>query len=385
VHQVPVDALKALGAIDEMRGEFWPWRLTNSPLWVVKETASAAHVYGRQFVHMEAFTGFHHWTAGPYDLKFSADRAFGEGMNHVVWHTSSHQPPEAGVPGWVYGAGTHLTPNLVWWPMAGAFLDYLARCSHLLQQGLFVADVCYYSGDQGYNFVPPKHVDPSLGFGHDYDVINAEALLTRMGVRDGRFVLPDGMRYEVLVLPDREDMDPDVLEKLAGLVEAGATVVGPRPVRANGLADREARDRKVRRIADAVWGACDGVTVFENRYGEGKVVWGRSVRAVLDARGVGQDFQFTAEAEDAELDFIHRRTSDADIYFVRNVRERWETVEAVFRVGKKLPELWRPESGEIRACAVFERAGDGIRVPLKLAPWDSVFVVFRACEAFKTL
>ena len=176
-HQVPVDALQALGAIDEMRGEFWPWRPDRSALWVVKETACAAHVYGHPRVHMEAFTGFYHWACGPYFLKPSADRAFCEGMNHVVWHTSAHQPPEAGRPGWVYGAGTHLTPNLVWWPMAKPFLDYLARCSFMLQQGLFVGDVCYYYGDQGSNFVPPKHVDPSLGYGYDYDVANPEVIL----------------------------------------------------------------------------------------------------------------------------------------------------------------------------------------------------------------
>ena len=29
--------------------------------------------------------------------------------------------------------------------------------SFLLQQGHFVGDVCYYYGDQGANFVPPKH------------------------------------------------------------------------------------------------------------------------------------------------------------------------------------------------------------------------------------
>ena len=39
-------------------------------------------------------------------------------------------------------------------------IDYFARCSYLLQQGLFVADVCYYNGDEAPNFVGPKSVDP---------------------------------------------------------------------------------------------------------------------------------------------------------------------------------------------------------------------------------
>ena len=105
IHRVPVDALEALGAVDVVRGEFWPYRPGARTMWVVKETASAAHIYGKPFVHMESFTSTYHWQEGPAFLKAAADRAFTEGMNHVVWHTASHQPPEAGKPGWVYGAG----------------------------------------------------------------------------------------------------------------------------------------------------------------------------------------------------------------------------------------------------------------------------------------
>ncbi|MBE0535756.1 MAG: hypothetical protein IH624_08810 [Phycisphaerae bacterium] len=376
VHHVPVDALKALGAIDEVRGEFWPWRDWTGPLWVVKETACAAHIYGRKRVHMESFTGFRHWQDGPFELKPAADRAFCEGMNHVVWHTSSHQPPEAGKPGWVYGAGTHLTPNLAWWPMAPAFIDYLSRCSFMLQQGLFVADVCYYYGDKGSNFVPPKHVDPSLGYGYDYDVANPEVILSRMTVRDGRIVLPDGMRYELLVLPDLADIDLAVLTKVAELVKAGATVVGRKPGRSNGLHDYRNRDQQVAALADVLWGKCDGQRVKENVYGKGRIVWGETLRDVLSSRGVGPDFSFTAQNSDADLDYIHRRTDSEDIYFIRNAKGRPEQVDACFRVFGKTPQLWHAETGKITVPSDYEQTPAGIRVRLELDPAGSLFVVF---------
>jgi hypothetical protein len=377
VHQVPVDALKALGSIDEMRGEFWPFRPDRSQIWVVKETACAAHIYGRKRVHMEAFTGFRHWQDGPSDLKPSADRAFCEGMNHIVWHTSSHQPPEAGKPGWVYGAGSHLTPNLTWWPKAKPFLDYLSRCSFMLQQGLFVADVCYYYGDQGFNFVPPKHIDPSLGYGYDYDVTNAEVILTRMSIKDGRFTLPDGMQYELLVLPERKDMDLHVLEKIEGLVQAGGTVVGHKPAQSNGLTGYPARDRQVKKLADQLWGDCDGENILENQYGGGKVIWGRSLRDILLDRGIGPDFRYKSDKEDTDLDFIHRKTAEADIYFIRNKKMRPEYVNAYFRVTATAPELWIPDTGEILRQPVYEQTPEGMRVPLHLDPMGSFFVVFR--------
>ena len=380
VHQVPVDALKALGAIDEVRGEFWPWRTDREQLWVVKETACAAHIYGHRRVHMEAFTGFRHWQDGPSDLKPSADRAFCEGMNHVVWHTSCHQPPEAGKPGWVYGAGTHLTPNLVWWPMAKPFIQYLSRCSFMLQQGRFVADVCYYYGDQGFNFVPAKHIDPSLGFGYDYDVVNAEVILERMGVRDGRIVLPDGMRYELLVLPDRQDINLQVLQKIADLVQAGATVVGPKPTRSTGLTGYPDYDRRVRELADSLWADCNGATVPEHRFGKGKIIWGQSLRQILLQRTVGPDFSYTSEKGGADLDYIHRRTPEADIYFIRNKELRCESVNAYFRVSNKVPELWFPDTGRIVEQLVYEQTAQGLRVPLQLGPADALFVVFRKSD-----
>ncbi len=377
VHQVPVDALEALGSIDTMRGEFWPRRPDANRLWVVKETACAAHIYGHRRVHMEAFTSFHHWQDGPIDLKPSADRAFCEGANHFVWHTAAHQPPEAGRPGWVYNAGTHLNPNLVWWPMAGAFLDYLGRCSYLLQQGLFVGDVCYYYGDQGYNFVPTKRVDPSLGYGYDYDVTCADVILNRMDVRDGRIVLPDGMSYELLVLPEREDIDLDVLRKLERLVAAGATVVGRKPTQSTGLTDARRRDRQVRQLADKLWGRGDGKAVRERGFGKGRIVSGRTLREVLQQRGVGPDFTFVARNGEADLDYLHRRTNEADIYFVSNKAATPATVDATFRVRGKAPELWFPETGDVRPQHVYRSKAEGTDVPLRFAPHGSVFVVFR--------
>jgi hypothetical protein len=377
IHQVPVDALKALGVLDEVRGEFWPRRPDADRLWVVKETACAAHIYGKPRVRMEAFTSTHHWQDGPFDLKPSADRAMCEGTNQFVWHTSSHQPPAAGRPGWVYGAGTHLGPNLVWWPKAKPFLDYLARCSFLLQQGRFVGDVCYYYGDQGYNFVPPKHVDPSLGFGYDYDVVNQEVLLSRMKVLDGRLVLPDGLSYAVLVLPDRPDIDLDVLRRLEQLVRDGATIIGPKPIRATGLADHERRDAEVRTIAERLWGSCDGRTVFENAVGRGRVVQGSMLREVLKSKGVGPDLWPLDAARQSDIDFIHRRTDDADIYFVRNKKAESLTLDVAFRVKGRAPEIWDATSGQVAPHYDYRTTDEGVVLPIEFAPYDATFVVFR--------
>ena len=373
LHQVPVDALKALGALDIPRGEFWK----EHNVWVVKETACASHIYGKRIVDMESFTSWRHWQDGPFELKAIADQALCGGTNHFTFHTSAHNPSATEKPGWVYHAGTHINPSLVWWPKAKPFIDYLSRCSFLLQEGLFVADVCYYYGDQGFNFVPPKHVDPSLGYGYDYDVTNAEVILTRMSVDNGRIVLPDGMSYELLVLPDRDDMALGVLKKIETLVQAGATVVGRRPTTAAGLTDYPKRGQRVEKLAKKLWGPCDGENVKEQRYGKGRIIQGRKLRDILESRGIGPDFSFTSDNSDASLDYIHRRIEDADVYFVSNTKMSWEQVDCTFRVFEKVPELWDPVSGRMHRQMVYGSVDGGTRVPLQMSPLGSVFVVFR--------
>ncbi len=372
IHTPPIESLQAYGAIGSVQGEFWPFRPTSDGLNVIKEPASAAHIYGIRRVHLESFTSSRHWGEGPQDLKESADRVFCEGGNHFVWHTWTHNSPEAGVPGWVYGAGTHLNRNVTWWPQAPAFLSYLSRGSFLLQRGLFVADVLYYYGDGGANFVGPRRNPPTLGPGYDYDVTNAEVILNRLSVRDGRLTLPDGTSYAVLVLPERVDIHPAVLARIEKLVAEGATVIGPRPLRASGLEGFATSDARVKEIAARLWADLDGRERTSRPHGAGRVVQGKTEREVLAEIKIPPDF--TAPTA---LDFTHRRDGDTEIYFVRNKGTTAFVGTAVFRAGPKAPEFWDPRTGTIAPAGMFWRTEGGIEVSLQLAPMGSTFVVFR--------
>ncbi|HVW58786.1 MAG TPA: glycosyl hydrolase, partial [Puia sp.] len=305
-----MDGLKNLGRSDYPAGEFWlglkhdepggldehqsygVTRLEGGQNKVTKMTASAAHIYGKTLVSAESFTSFRHWLDYPGNMKQAADRAFCEGVNRMLIHAITCTRPEDGKPGYEYGAGTHFNPNVTWWQQAGPFLQYLARCQYLLRQGQFVADVLYYNGDWAPNIVEPKHTDPSLGKGYDYDVCNEEVLLTRLSVKDGLIVLPDGMHYRMLVLPDERRMPVAVARMLRTLVKAGATVVGPKPLSDPGLKDYPACDREVAAIGEEVWGACDGVQVKTNNYGQGRVRWNVSLREILVRDGVDADFAY---------------------------------------------------------------------------------------------
>jgi hypothetical protein len=101
------------------------------------------------------------------------------------------------------------------------------------------------------------------------------------------------------------------------------------------------------------------------------------VREVLAARGVGPDFRFRSEQAGTELDFVHRSSPEAEIYFVHNKKRRWEEFEAEFRVKGRQPELWDAATGERRDQTEFESTSQGTRFTLRLEPEGSIFVVFR--------
>lgn len=363
------DQLAFLGRNDMPQGEFWhQGRSFNRPV------AMAAHLYGLPLAAAEAFTHMRgHWSAWPAALKPDADAAFCDGINHFIWHTFTASPAEFGKPGIEYFAGTHFNPNVTWWGQAGPLVTYLARCQFLLRQGRPVVDVLCYTGEGPYLHWGRGErwgTRPTLSLdrGWSYDLVNSEVLLSRLTARQGRLVLPDGMEYRLLVVDlDEESAAPQALEKIIQLVRAGVPVVlgKRRPQRAWGLADFPRADAHVRRLADELWGPPGAGS--PRMLGKGRVYSGVPVEKALAAEGVLPDCS-------GPWEFVHRRTEDADIYFVRGQGEG----ECTFRVSGRQPELWDPMSGSIRDALCFAPTEDGrTRVALWLPANGSTFVVFR--------
>ena len=162
-------------------------------------------------------------------MKPYANEAFCEGINRIMLHQATCQPPSDGKPGYEFCAGQHFTPNITWWEQSPAFFTYLSRCSYMLQQGNFVGDVCFYMGEEPPSLAPPKYIDPALGPGYDCDYTNAEVLLTRMSVRNGQIVLPDGMSYRLLVLQNCVSTLPEICRQVGAYQ---SLVVSPTPSKA---------------------------------------------------------------------------------------------------------------------------------------------------------
>jgi hypothetical protein len=369
-HAVPIDAQQCLGYDDVPMSEFWAWswrhRIGDENRFFVKQPASAAHTYGHKLVLAEGFTSIGpHWQETLWDnLKPTFDYACTEGLNLLAWHAFVDSPASEGMPGQQYFAGTHLNPNVTWWDKSAPFFAYINRVQWMLQQGIPVSDVAYYYGDHVPNFAQLRKSDPAHeGRGYDYDVVTADVILNRMKVKNGRLVLPEGVSYRVLVLPDRTVISLPILRKVKEFVDGGATVIGPRPTSASGLNDFPASDAEVMRLADELWGG-------------GHVITGTTARDALKNLKVQADFE-TENADSGEINFVHRQEGDTDIYFVANRSTNAAALNCAFRVADKAPELWDAVNGEHHFAKAYSQADGITKIPLKLGPCGSQLVIFR--------
>jgi len=314
------DQQEFLSLNDMPQGEFW-CEMPGTRM-MTRGISAASHSYGLKRSSVEAFTHMtYHWSMYPDTLKLYADQVFLDGINHFVWHTFTCSPDKFGVPGGEYFAGTHINRNVTWFNDARPFVDYLARCQYMLQQGLPVVDIAVWGGNRVYQHWGHYREKPydssslSIPQGYNYDLINTEVLLGRCKAENGRIVLPDGMSYAVLILnPEFDDcLTEEVKTKIEELKSAG-------------------------------------------------------VKVLEDASQLGMlpDFE-------GELTAVHRKCGNKDIYFVAGEGRK----DMIFRASGDV-QLWDAVSGST-VEAESEALPDGrTKVTLDLPRHGSVFVVFNA-------
>lgn len=387
----PGEFLQYGGQSDGIAGEYW----SSGSLGDIENRAasSCGHIYGKRQIWAESNTcGGPPFGRAPADMKGRTDRFFAEGINATLLHLYIHQAYER-APGITAWFGNEFNRHNTWFREMDIFTVYLKRCGYMLQQGLNVADIAYFIGEDA-----PKMTgvaDPAPPRGRQFDYINGEVLRETAFVDEaGRLSLPHGTKYEVLVLPKLETMRPDMIIAIEKLVKDGAFVLAPvKPVRSPSLAGQPQSDVKVKEIADRLWGGggivdaalpCDatGRAVSMKppksdkkfaRYGKGVIAWGLTLEEALAMRGSATDCAF---APGVPIVYNHRTSGNADVYFISNQSDRRIAESVTFRVAGRVTEFWQAVTGEIREAPVWRADGASTEVHMTLEPWESRFVVF---------
>jgi hypothetical protein len=375
------DDMEMRSKTDIPMGAMWTYSESTGPastyLADLRGAASVAHIYGQNLVGAESMTSRGPaWGFSPDSLKKVADLEFALGVNRFEIHESAHQPVADMAPGLTLGPyGLWFNRNETWAEEAAPWVTYLARCSYLLQQGHFYADVAYFYGEEGpltAVFGWKAQQDAPQGYGFDF--VNSDVILHRLSFKDGRLVTPGGTSYRLLYLGgNSRRMTLPVLRQLKDLVSQGAVIAGNKPTDSPSLADDE---REFHKLADQLWGSGAQQSVSVRKVGKGRVYSGKTANEVLAALDASEDFEYTKPEPDATLMFVHRKLADAEIYFVDNRKDRAEAVDATFRIEGKIPELWDAATGVSKPVS-YRIAAGRTTVPLRLDPFGTTFVVFR--------
>ena len=318
----------------------------------IRPTASAARMYGKKRVAAESFTSLDlTWDEHLQMLRDVANQNMAEGVSHLVFHTYTHNPgADNHKPGSSFGGniGSPFLRNQTWWPYMKEFTSYLARCSYMLEAGKPVSQVLWYLGDE-IQQKPDQYTAFPEGFMFDY--CNHDALMTRITVKDGKWMTPEGISYDVMWIPERGRLLPETIERLLELVRKGGILLADKPLGNATLSTEENLQERYTQSVRALW---NEQRVYPASYGF-------QAFAQPDVLGIGNRW-------------CHRQTADNDIYFVCPLPEKSFRGEVSFRSTGKA-EIWDAVTGTktpLKTTIINGRSYANLELPEA----GSVFVVF---------
>jgi hypothetical protein len=327
----PFEEMQAGARVDVPMGEYW-WGLSSilqgnrAVRRTIRLAASVAHVNGRNLVAAEAFTSepeSGRWQEYPFALKALTDKLFCEGVNRLIIHRFAHQPNVFAAPGMTMGPwGIHFDRTNTWFEKSGGWMQYIARCQALLQEGHAHADLLYFTGEDANIYTKPEReaLHPVPPEGYDYDMINAERILQAVRMENGMILLGEH-RYRALVLQQFTSVSLSLLTRLHDLVQEGMVLIGDRPQRPTGL---QTDQSSFLSMTAKLWGGINGKTILENRLGKGRVIQSPDSKTVLKTLNLPADFSCSSRSGDAPILYHHRIAGNTDLYFISNQRRTTE-------------------------------------------------------------
>jgi len=378
---VPAAALSSNAYADLPEGEGPQWKTLSATRWA----SSASHIYGHPVTSSETWTWLHSpsFRATPLDMKAEADRHFLEGINQLIGHGWPYTAPGIEYPGWRFYASAVFDEKNPWWIVMPDIARYLQRVSFMMRQGQPANDVAIYlpNDDAWASFTPgnanlremlvqrlgrdliPKVIEAGYGF----DFFDDDAFRTNGRIDKGLLRLGEN-RYRVVILPGVETLPADTYRKLEEFARGGGIVIATRakPVRQAGLRSTPESDDQIKSISQRL---------FEGPAAPGHFVADESGQLATELnRSLRADFALSAGA--GEIGFVHRSTSDAEIYFIANTSNTRQDVVATFAVNGMNAEWWDVLTGTVTPATIKGANEKGSSIALNLEPYGSRLLIF---------
>lgn len=375
---IPPANLSSNKLADISDGEGAQWRVVRAARWA----SSANHIYNRPVTSSETWTWLHSpsFRATPLDMKAEADIHFLQGINQLIGHGWAYTPPTVEYPGWrFYAAGEYSDKN-PWWIVMPDLSLYLQRLSYLMRQGKPANDIALYlpnadayaklsAGkvhliEQERELVGEEIMPAIFASGYNLDFFD-DGILQQLGRVEASSLTLGANKYRAVVLPNVERIPLESLRKLDEFVKNGGALVATRrvPSVAPGFKTTAAEQAEFKAIVDRLF---TGANAKAKLVEDDKQI-GAALRNALQP-----DVALSSGA--SEIGFVHRKTDDADFYFLANTSNQKQTVNATFRVENSQPEIWNALTGLSSAAKI--QAGTANTIALEFEPYQSHVVVF---------
>ena len=406
---IPPATISSNQFADLTEGEGWQWKTLRAARWA----SSANHLFGRNITSSETWTWLHSpsFRATPLDMKAEADLHFLQGINQIIGHGWPYTGEGIEYPGWRLYAAANFNDKNPWFIAMPEISKYLQRLSYLMRQGQPANDVAFYlpNSDAWASFVSPKvhymidalkerigdtAVAQVLEAGFNLDFFDDEVLQRLGRVEDKVFQHPyrsnptalalGPNQYSAVVLPNVERLPLATLQKLVSFARQGGVVIATRrlPALLASYQSTEAERKQFKAWQEALFTGAKPLAHFvANDEQLGAKLSERllpEVQLFHAAERLKPDVRLSSAAQDIGL--VHRRTTDADIYFLVNSSNKTQDIEAFFWTRAMHVERWNPHTGEIASWPGFPDARGGIHVPLTFAPYESIALVISERE-----
>jgi len=392
-----------LGSVaDVPMGEFWCKGFGFNSSYSCIEATSIAHVTGKPVTAAEAFTAGDNeaWKMYPGNMKNQTDWALAMGINRFIFHTFAHKSFFGDLkPGMTMGPyGVHWDRGQTWWPMAGAYHEYLSRCQFILSQGSPVADILYLTPEGApVVFRPPATALAGSDTLPDkkewsFDCCSPKYLINNAYSLDSKVCFPGGAAYRILVLPDVDYMTPELLGKIDMLLKGGVTVIGGPVKKSPSLTNYPVCDETVVKYMQMIWNSGTVVpgTGFPTRkHGLGYIITpeNKETGKEADHSELYPSYEVTSKiltflkvkkdfSDEGNFRYNHRHLKDKEVYFISNRTSRIADDSCTFRDGCDRAELWDAVTGDFKKGVATRQTDEGFRIRIRLEPYQSIFVVF---------
>ncbi len=350
---------------------------------IMKFASSAAHVKAHKLVSSETAT----WLGGHFKVALSqvkpqVDELFTVGINHIIYHGITYNPPERPFPGRLYYASTNFGTRSHFWHELPALNHYIEQCQGILQNTEPLHDVLVYFpihdiwarravGELAYlqvhntpewfdgtGFSTVVHQLWNRGFTFDYvsDRMLAEARVDNHSVSfEGRAHPGGGVHYRTIVVPSCKYMPAGTMQVLRDLAAKGARIIfhGALPDSVPGFYRYKERQKEMESLKAQIFPMISITTDLPDELLKSGIV--------------------NEELAEAGLRFIRKKGTGGVVYFVSNLSGRFHKGPIRLATRARYVEIFDPLTGK-KGLAQSENRGGGTEILLQMEPGSSLFL-----------